>query len=96
MQVFANIIALFMQPAGSHCGIIKELDYDGPALLDKLHSFCRLRNELLTPVSCFYELYPTDYGRKKGGIGGVVKGMVCSSGKKANRLPNKLPGSLRR
>ncbi|KAK3695688.1 hypothetical protein B0T22DRAFT_114601 [Podospora appendiculata] len=64
-----------MQPAGSHRGIIRELDFDEPASLDKLHFFCRLRNKLSTPVSCFSELYETDYGRRFG-INGLAKGMV--------------------
>lgn len=61
--------------AGSHRGITKELDFDEPVLLDKLHRFCRLRNRLSTPVSCFSELYETDYGRRVG-LSGVIKGMV--------------------
>jgi hypothetical protein len=67
-----------MGPAGSHRGIIKDLDYDNPALLDKLDGFCRLRTSLSIPVSCFFELYETDYGRRVG-VGGVAKGMVRST-----------------
>ncbi len=77
MQFIADLIAQIMQPVGSYRGIIKDLAYDGVTLWDKLHSFCRLRNKLSTPVSCFYELYETDCGRRLG-IGRVFKGMVCS------------------
>jgi hypothetical protein len=64
-----------MQAGGSHRGIFRELDFDEPVLLDKLHFFCRLRNRLSTPVSCFSELYETYYGSRFG-IKGLVKGMV--------------------
>jgi len=75
-QLFADSAARLMQPASSHRGIVRELDFDDDALLDKLHFFCRLRNRLSIPVSCFSELYETDYGRRFG-INGLVKGMVC-------------------
>jgi hypothetical protein len=74
-QLFADSAALLLQPACSHRGIIKELDLDEPVLLDKLHSFCRMRNRLSMPVSCFSELYETDYGQRLG-IRGVAKGIV--------------------
>jgi hypothetical protein len=76
MQFWADVFAKAMYFSGSHRGMIKELGYDDPALTDKLHLFCMLRNKLLIPVSCFHELYESDYGRKFG-IGGIVKGMVC-------------------
>jgi hypothetical protein len=75
-QYLAASIAQLMRPAGSHDGIIKQLGYDEPALLDKLHDFYRLRNRLLTPVTCFYELFETDYGSRFP-LGGLAKGMVC-------------------
>ena len=74
-QPFADSVAQLMQPAGSHRGIIRELNYDDPGLLDILQSFCRLLNKLSTTVSCFSELYETDYG-KRFGIRGVARGMV--------------------
>ncbi|KAK4205472.1 hypothetical protein QBC40DRAFT_36074 [Triangularia verruculosa] len=74
-QPFADSVAQLMQPAGAHRGIIRELGFDEPVLLDKLHCFCRLLNSLSTPVSCFNELYDTDYGRRFG-VGGVARGMV--------------------
>ncbi|RYP42870.1 hypothetical protein DL768_010174 [Monosporascus sp. mg162] len=76
-QPFANSVAQLTRPAGSHSGIIRELNFDEPMLLDKLHSFCRLRNGLSTPISCFNELYETDYGQRFG-IGGVARGMIGS------------------
>lgn len=65
-----------MGPASSHRGITKELGFDEPVLLDRLHRFCRLCNKLSISVACFSELYETDYGRRFG-IGGILKGMVC-------------------
>lgn len=65
-----------MGSVGSHRGITEWLRFDGPELRDKLHRFCHLRNMLSLPISCFYELYETDYGRRFG-ISGVAKGMVC-------------------
>ncbi|OTA01901.1 hypothetical protein A9Z42_0022420 [Trichoderma parareesei] len=63
--------------AGAHNGIPRELDFDEPILLDKLHGFCRLLNKLSIPASCFSELYETDYGRRYG-IKGAIKGMVVT------------------
>ncbi|KAH8896678.1 pfs domain-containing protein, partial [Thozetella sp. PMI_491] len=74
-QPLPDLIARIMEPAGAHRGIIKKLDYDNDDLEDKLDYFCRLRNRLLIPIVCFYELYPTDYGRR-GGLTGVLKGMM--------------------
>ncbi|KAI0410277.1 vegetative incompatibility protein HET-E-1 [Xylaria grammica] len=74
-QPFIDSIARLMQPAGSHRGIIKELGFDEPVLLDTLHRFCRLCNRLSMPVACFRELYETDYGRRFV-MGGMAKGMV--------------------
>jgi hypothetical protein len=44
-------------------------------MTDKLHSFCRLRERVLIPTSCFRELYATDYGRKFY-MPGFIKGMA--------------------
>ncbi|XP_044716492.1 NACHT domain-containing protein [Hirsutella rhossiliensis] len=74
-QPFVDSLAQLMGSAGSHRGITRELGFDGPELLDRLHRFCRLRNSLSTPVSCFSELYETDYGRRLG-VSGVAKGMI--------------------
>ncbi len=65
-----------MQLAGSDRGIIRELNFDEPALLEKLHSFCILCNKLSMSVSCFSELYDTDYGQRflwKGVVQGRVR-----------------------
>ncbi|GKT92452.1 ankyrin domain protein [Colletotrichum tofieldiae] len=74
-QLFVDSLAQLMGPAGSHRGITKDLEFDGLELQDRLHRFCRLRNTLSTPVSCFFELYDTDYGRRFG-LSGVAKGMI--------------------
>ncbi|WQF87977.1 Putative alpha/beta hydrolase-1, NACHT nucleoside triphosphatase [Colletotrichum destructivum] len=65
-QPFLDFLAQLMAPAGSHRGVTRELEYDGPELRDRLHRFCRLRNMLSMPVSCFFELFETDYGRRLG------------------------------
>ncbi|KAI1115874.1 hypothetical protein F5Y14DRAFT_409581 [Nemania sp. NC0429] len=74
-KALLNTLALLMRPFGSHEGIARELSYDEPRLLDKLHYFCRLCNKLSIPVSCFHELYETGYG-KWFNLGGAIKGMV--------------------
>ncbi|KAK1688656.1 pfs domain-containing protein, partial [Colletotrichum godetiae] len=74
-QPFLDSLAQLMGSAGSHRGITKELGFDGPELQDRLHRFCRLRNTLSTPVSCFFELFETDYGRRFG-LSGVARGMI--------------------
>ncbi|WYZ35532.1 hypothetical protein EsH8_X_000179 [Colletotrichum jinshuiense] len=74
-QPLLDSLAQLMGPAGSHRGITKELGFDGLELQDRLHRFCRLRNTLSIPVSCFFELFETDCGSRFG-LSGVAKGMV--------------------
>ncbi|TQN70161.1 Vegetative incompatibility protein HET-E-1, partial [Colletotrichum shisoi] len=69
-----DFFAQLMTPAGSHRGVTRELEYDGPELRDRLHRFCRLCNILSMPVSCFFELFETDYGRRLGLS--LKKGMI--------------------
>jgi hypothetical protein len=83
-KFFADSAARLMQLPGSHRGIIRELDFDEPVLLDKLHFFCRLCNRLSTPVSCFSELYEIDYGRRFG-IDGLAKGIVRLESRRRKR-----------
>ncbi|TFB01754.1 hypothetical protein CCMA1212_006453 [Trichoderma ghanense] len=73
-QPFLESLVKLKAFAGSHNGIPRELGFDEPILLDKLHGFCRLLNKLSIPASCFSELYETDYGRRYG-VEGVIKGM---------------------
>jgi hypothetical protein len=75
-QPFIDSLARLMRFAGSHRGIIDELNFDSPVLLDKMHGFCRIRNRMSTPVACFSELHETDYGRRHG-MKGLARGMVC-------------------
>lgn len=74
-QPFLDSLAQLGGLTGSHRGITKELGFDEPMLLDKLQKFCLLRNRLSTPVSCFFELYETDYGQRFG-LPGMARGMV--------------------
>ncbi|KAK5996960.1 Vegetative incompatibility HET-E-1-like protein [Cladobotryum mycophilum] len=74
-QPFVNSIAHALSSVGSHPGITKELGFDGPTLQDKLHNFCRLPNMMSTPISCFSELYETDYGQRYG-VKNTIKGMI--------------------
>ncbi|KAH0489937.1 hypothetical protein TgHK011_001426 [Trichoderma gracile] len=76
-QPFLESVVNLKTFAGSHDGIPRELGFDEPILLDKLHGFCRLLNKLSMPASCFTELYETDYGRRYG-VKGVIKGMVVT------------------
>ncbi|KAF7546999.1 hypothetical protein G7Z17_g8015 [Cylindrodendrum hubeiense] len=89
-QFLPHILATVMSPAGSHDGIIKELAYDDPGLSDKLHNFCKMLNTLSTQASFFFELYESDYGRRKF-VGGVIKGMVVEEASACipglNRIP---------
>ncbi|PMB65154.1 hypothetical protein BM221_008510 [Beauveria bassiana] len=75
-QPLADALAQLMRPAGSHRGITRELGFDEPALRDRVHGFCKLRNKLSTAVACFSELHETDCGWRLGSTG-VAKGMVC-------------------
>ncbi|KAJ5733685.1 TPR-like protein [Penicillium malachiteum] len=75
MQVYASIAAWSMIGAGSHGEILQDLTYDNSMLRDRLQYFCKIRERLAIPTSCFYELFKTDYGHKVG-IRGYLKGMV--------------------
>ncbi|KAI0095716.1 vegetative incompatibility protein HET-E-1 [Nemania sp. FL0031] len=75
LQSFLKYLTSLMQPFGAYDGITRELYYDEPRLIDKLHYFCQLCNRLSMPVACFYELYNTDLGRSFG-IGGLIKEYV--------------------
>lgn len=77
MQSIADIAARFMVLAGSYRGIVKDLVRDLPTQQDKLQDFCKLERSLSIPISCFFEKYRTDYGRKFG-LPGLFKGMVCA------------------
>lgn len=77
MQSIADIAARFMVLAGSYRGIIKDLVCDLPTQQDKLQEFCKLERSLSIPISCFFEKYRTDYGRKFR-LPGLFKGMVCT------------------
>ncbi|PTB63088.1 pfs domain-containing protein [Trichoderma citrinoviride] len=76
-QPFLESLVKLKSFSGSHNGITRELGFDEPILLDKLHGFCRLLNKLSIPASCFSELYETDYGRRYG-VRGAIKGMVVT------------------
>ncbi|KAK1974644.1 hypothetical protein LZ30DRAFT_607501, partial [Colletotrichum cereale] len=74
-QSVSQVVASVLQFAGSHDGIVCELAPNDAALRDKLHEFCRMMNTLSLPVSCFFEMYESDYGKRV--LRGVIKGMVC-------------------
>jgi hypothetical protein len=85
MQPVAAFAARALSLVQSHAGIINDLEYDSPTMTDKLHSFCRLRERMLIPTSCFFELYATDYGRKIR-MPGFIKGMVRISDEWMNKI----------
>jgi hypothetical protein len=85
MQPVAAFAARALSLVQSHAGIINDLEYDSPTMTDKLHSFCRLRERMLIPTSCFFELYATDYGRKIRKPG-FIKGMVRISDEWMNKI----------
>ncbi|KAI0101549.1 hypothetical protein GGR51DRAFT_563451 [Nemania sp. FL0031] len=74
-QKLAKIVACLMTPAGSHDGIINDLEPDNKHLADNVHAFCQLRNRLDIPITSVIELLPSDYG-KKIGIAGLTSQMV--------------------
>ncbi|KAH7161129.1 hypothetical protein EDB81DRAFT_943854 [Dactylonectria macrodidyma] len=77
LHFLPQLLTTIMSPAGSHGGVIEELAYDNPGLRDKLHDFCRMLNTLSIPASCFFELYESDYGRRKQKMfSGIIKGIV--------------------
>ncbi|KAJ6014715.1 TPR-like protein [Penicillium herquei] len=79
LQWYASIAAWSMTGAGSHGGILQDLTYDNSALRDRLQEFCKIREKMAIPTSCFYEIDETDYGHKVGVRRGYVKGMVSGS-----------------
>ncbi|KAL7942253.1 hypothetical protein V8C42DRAFT_360339 [Trichoderma barbatum] len=64
MQGLAKTAAGILSMGGSHKGIIGDLALNNQTLLDKLHAFCRLRDEISLPTCCFFELKQTDYGTR--------------------------------
>ncbi|KAJ5621527.1 TPR-like protein [Penicillium herquei] len=74
MQVYASIAAWSMTAADSHGEILQDMTYHNSVLRDRLQCFCKIREKLAIPTSCFYELFKTDYGHKVG-IRGYFKGM---------------------
>ncbi|KAG9249645.1 uncharacterized protein F5Z01DRAFT_473127 [Emericellopsis atlantica] len=75
LQFLSQVLASLLRPAGAHDGIVRELASNDPSLRDRLHDFCRMCNTVSIPVTCLFELYESNYG-KRGMIGGVLKGMV--------------------
>ncbi|KAI0506791.1 hypothetical protein F5B22DRAFT_622681 [Xylaria bambusicola] len=75
MQSLAKKVAWLMGPMGSHDGIITDLEQDGRNLTDEVHAFCQLRNRLDIPITCCFELYGSDFG-KKIGITGLTRARV--------------------
>lgn len=65
-----------LQIAGSDGGIIRDLRYGDPVLLDKLTAFQRLLERNSVPFYAFFERKETDYGRKIG-LAGIWKELVC-------------------
>lgn len=74
-QPFAQLVASLLRPAGADDGIVRDLACNNPVLRDKLHEFCRLSNILSIPITCFFELYESSYG-KRIGFANSLKGMV--------------------
>lgn len=75
MQFLARIAAFFLSAAGSQIGLVEKISYENDDLFQKLTAFCNLTRRALLPVSCFYEKYNTDYGRKIG-IPWILAGKV--------------------
>ncbi|MCJ1312483.1 hypothetical protein MMC25_006157 [Agyrium rufum] len=64
MQIHVRIAAFFLSPLGSQIGIIEKISYENEDLFHKLTAFCHLIRRSSLPVSCFYEVYDTDYGKR--------------------------------
>ncbi|OTA83960.1 hypothetical protein M434DRAFT_175980 [Hypoxylon sp. CO27-5] len=87
MHTLANKVAWILTLAGSHDGIIRELESDNKYLSDKVHTFCQLRDKLRIPTWCFFELLDSDYG-KKVGIRGWLRRKVSSPETKVGNFTN--------
>lgn len=81
MQGLAKTAARFLSVGGSHKGIIGDLALNSQTLLDKLHAFCLLRDEISLPACCFFELKQTNYGTRLRlpSFIGLFKGIVSTS-----------------
>ncbi|KAJ5779346.1 hypothetical protein N7457_007066 [Penicillium paradoxum] len=69
IQKMAAVATQLLQTAGSDGGIIRDLHYGDPILLDKLSAFQRLLERNTVPFCAFIERKETDYGRKIGLVG---------------------------
>ncbi|CAG8400414.1 unnamed protein product [Penicillium salamii] len=75
IQEMASVVTSFLQVAGSDSGIIRDLRYGDPVLLDKIDVFQRLLERNTIPFCAFIERKETDYG-KKIGLTGIWKELV--------------------
>ncbi|KAJ5318775.1 uncharacterized protein N7506_011479 [Penicillium brevicompactum] len=75
IQEMASVVTNFLQVAGSDSGIIRDLRYGDPILLDKINGFQRLLERNTIPFCAFIERKETDYG-KKIGLTGIWKELV--------------------
>lgn len=77
----ANLVTRFLQVAGSDAGIIRDLTYGDPILLDKVDSFRRLLERNTIPYCGFIERKLTNYGKKAKLPGfiniGFINDLVC-------------------
>ncbi|KAI0171027.1 hypothetical protein BJ166DRAFT_517548 [Pestalotiopsis sp. NC0098] len=78
MKWRAKLVSDMLHTAGSHDGIIQQLGYDNPELRDKLHNFCRLREQLKIPAACFFELCTMEFRWRfpLGPLGRLLGAMV--------------------
>jgi hypothetical protein len=76
IQEMASLVTNALQLAGSDSGIIRDLHYGDPVLLDKINGFQRLLERNTIPFCAFIERKETDYG-KKIGLTGIWKELVC-------------------
>ncbi|CAG8217276.1 unnamed protein product [Penicillium olsonii] len=75
IQEMASVVTSFLQVAGADSGIIRDLRYGDPVLLDKIDVFQRILERNTIPVRAFIERKETDYG-KKIGLTGIWKELV--------------------
>ncbi|OBT66018.1 hypothetical protein VE03_03233 [Pseudogymnoascus sp. 23342-1-I1] len=62
---------------GSYDGIIKDLEEESTNQIDLLHSFSIWLRRMSAETVCFFELKPTDYGRKVG-LTGIRRKIVVT------------------
>ncbi|KAM0324065.1 hypothetical protein ACHAQA_008254 [Verticillium albo-atrum] len=85
----SRLLSSLLHPDRTNNSGVPKLAYNDPTLLNRLHDFYRIRNTLSIPITCFIELYESEYGRqvpRRGAPKGIVVDEISACINGANRV----------